>query len=72
MSQVLVSLWDVEDRSAARLISHFYDELGGDSGSRHAAAALRRAQLRLRSEPGMQEPFYWAPFVLHGASDPND
>jgi len=30
------------------------------------AAALRRAQLSIRSEPGWSAPYYWAGFVLQG------
>ncbi|MFH1539372.1 MAG: CHAT domain-containing protein [bacterium] len=30
------------------------------------AAALRKAQLELKKEPGLSHPFFWAPFQLIG------
>ena len=61
--RVLVSLWDVSDRSTARLMEHFYRGLWRRGLS--PTAALRRAQLALREE-GWSEPYHWAPFVLEG------
>ncbi len=64
-SQVVVSLWDMDDRTASRWTTYFYEALAaGASGP----SALRRAQLRLRQESGDDGVFYWAPFVLFGAS----
>jgi CHAT domain-containing protein len=57
---LLVSLWMVDDASAAALMTGFYQRLrAGDN----PAAALREAQCRLLKQ---QHPFFWSPFVLFG------
>lgn len=62
--RVVVSLWNVPDRATAELMERFY------RGMLHRglspAAALRAAQLEIRSQPGWQAPYYWAGFVLQG------
>lgn len=63
-SGVLVSLWLVQDETAARLISRWYELLA--AGHRRAQA-LRTAQLELAAEH--PHPYHWAPFVLLGAPD---
>ncbi|MEM9293859.1 MAG: CHAT domain-containing protein [Acidobacteriota bacterium] len=59
---VLVTLWDVNDRSTASLMKRFYHHLSGPIGP---AEALRRAMLEARSQLG--SPYHWAPFLLVGA-----
>jgi len=63
-ARVLVSLWQVDDRATAELMARFYEGLLVE----HLAppAALRQAQLAIRSEAGWQAPYYWAGFVLQG------
>ena len=63
-SRLLVSLWDVDDEATAELMDRFYRALFEEGLS--PAAALRRAQLRMREIPRWQAPFYWAGFVLQG------
>lgn len=63
-SSLVVSLWQVSDRSTERLMTTLYEglERGEDR-----AAALRRSQLALIDGGGRQAaPFHWAPFVLLG------
>ncbi len=60
----LATLWSVQDRSTADLISQFYKTLSQPGVSK--AEALRQAQLSLLRSPQYQHPFYWAPFVLVG------
>jgi CHAT domain-containing protein/Tfp pilus assembly protein PilF len=62
--RVMASLWPVEDRATAELMSRFYRAMFKDGLP--AAAALRSAQRSIRSDPRWQDPFYWAPFVLQG------
>jgi CHAT domain-containing protein len=62
--RVLVSLWPVEDRATAELMRRFYREML--QNGQPPAAALRSAQSALRREPGWQEPYYWAGFILQG------
>ncbi len=59
---LLVSLWSIEDDSAANLMSAFYRELK----NRPMIEALRQAQLELIKSATNKEPFFWAPFILVG------
>jgi CHAT domain-containing protein/Tfp pilus assembly protein PilF len=72
-SSLVVSLWEVEDRSTSILMERLYQRLKqGES----KAEALRLAKLDLLQESfgsealGMKgsyaSPFYWAPFILVG------
>lgn len=64
---VLASLWLIEDRATAALVSDFYRRLQNPALSK--AEALRRAQLTLIREPVEPEfrhPSFWAPFLLIG------
>ena len=62
--RVLASLWKVQDRPTAELMVRFYRALLSDRLP--PAAALRQAQLGIRSERRTRDPFYWAAFVLEG------
>lgn len=59
---VVVSLWNVNDESAADLMIRFYRHL--KTGRVNKAEALRQAQLETIGDNGF--PFFWAPFVLVG------
>ncbi len=63
-ARVMASLWRVEDRATAELMTRFYRSLLAD-GLR-PAAALRAAQLAVRAERRWRDPYHWAPFVLQG------
>ena len=58
---VLGTLWPVEDVSTARLMTHFYQQLGAGRSEAEALALAQRAALR---EPASSHPFYWAGFTL--------
>jgi len=63
-SSVVASLWDVEDRATSVLMKAFYEPM-----LRRGAApmtALRRAQLKVASDPRWASPYYWAAFALQG------
>jgi CHAT domain-containing protein len=60
----LASLWLVNDRSTAELVTRFYRALAEPGTSK--AEALRRAQLALLSQPNFRHPLYWAPFLIVG------
>jgi len=62
--RVVASLWPVQDRTTAELMSRFYRALWVDRLS--PAAALRAAQRSLRGEPRYRDPYSWAGFVLQG------
>ena len=58
---LMLSLWNVDDRCTAELMSHFYDAWrSGTSKSK----ALNLAMKAIREEH--PNPFYWAPFQLFG------
>jgi CHAT domain-containing protein len=63
-ARVLASLWQVEDRATAALMTRFYGGLWRDGMT--PAAALRAAQLSLRAERRYRDPSSWAAFVLIG------
>ena len=58
---VVVSLWNVNDQSAADLMIRFYRHLQTGTSK---SEALRQAQLETIRDDG--RPFFWAPFVLVG------
>ena len=62
---VLASLWQVDDRETALLMSAFYKEL---ANGRNQTTALRQAQLERiaawRAEFGVAHPFFWSAFAL--------
>ncbi len=57
-----VSLWDVPDRSAAELISMFYNNLV--NSKLQPADALREAQNRLRENHRWRHPVHWAGWIV--------
>jgi CHAT domain-containing protein/Tfp pilus assembly protein PilF len=62
---VLVSLWNVSDKSTALLMKMFYEHLVINDLSK--LEALRRAQLSMIQDERYSHPFFWAPFILIGA-----
>lgn len=63
-SRVVVSLWRVDDRATAELMTEFYRGLLQQNLP--PAAALSRAQNLLRQSELWSAPYYWAGFVLQG------
>jgi CHAT domain-containing protein len=61
---VVASLWDVNDRSTATLMGHFYSAV---NGGMTYAEALRQAKVEMmRTTP---RPYYWAPFQLYSRGE---
>jgi CHAT domain-containing protein len=58
---ILVSLWDVHDRSTSEFMTAFYRRL---QSVENKAEALRAAMRELRDD--YPHPYYWAPFILVG------
>ncbi len=63
---VLVTLWDVNDKSTADFMKSFYKHL---QASPNKALAMQRAMQELRED--YPHPYYWAPFVLVGKVAPH-
>ena len=61
----LASLWAIDDRSSAFLMTEFYRQLV-QNPSFSKSQALRQAQLKLVNHPNYNHPSYWAPYVLLG------
>ncbi|WP_199318720.1 CHAT domain-containing protein [Leptolyngbya sp. FACHB-541] len=61
----LATLWNIDDRATAELISRFYQELSSSGTPITRAEALRRAQVAL-IQSGYPEPLFWSPYVLVG------
>ena len=63
---LLLTLWNVHDRSAADFMTCFYRRL--QDGSNNKAAALQGAMQDLRER--YPHPYHWAPFTLIGKISP--
>ena len=64
---VVASLWKVDDVATAELMKHFYAPMFHKGMA--PGAALRDAQLALRSQKRWESPYYWAAFVIQGEYD---
>ena len=60
---VVASLWAVDDASTGLLMTEFYKGL---RDGKSKALALKDAQIKVRSTPGYEHPYYWAGFILFG------
>jgi CHAT domain-containing protein/tetratricopeptide (TPR) repeat protein len=63
-ARVVVSLWSVNDRATAELMTKFYRRVLVE-GER-PAAALRAAQVEMWKDKLWEAPYYWAAFTLQG------
>src|SRR5712691_6891585 len=62
-SNVVATLWPVEDRAAAEFMKWFYADL---AAGRSEVEALAEAQRTMLHNPGTADPFYWAGVTLNG------
>jgi CHAT domain-containing protein/Tfp pilus assembly protein PilF len=60
-SSLLLSLWDVHDRTTSELMQEFYRSY---ASTHDAAASLRQAMLAIRRQN--PHPYFWAPFAVIG------
>jgi CHAT domain-containing protein len=63
---VVASLWKVDDRATANLMTRLYESLLQQGMS--TGAALREAKLKTMREKQWRAPYFWAGFVLQGES----
>jgi CHAT domain-containing protein len=73
-ASLVLSLWAVEDRSTAQLMTTFYGKL---AQGQTKGAALREAQIQfIQGQDGQDDtalyahPYFWAPFFLVGDTGP--
>jgi CHAT domain-containing protein len=62
--RLIVSLWDVDDKVTAELMSKFYQKHLIEK--RNISSSLREAQLEILRDNRWKSPFYWAAFTLEG------
>ena len=62
--RVVASLWRIDDRASADVMTRFYSAMLKD-GMR-PAAALRAAQVSMLRDKRWQSPHYWAAFTIQG------
>jgi CHAT domain-containing protein len=58
---VVVSLWEVASEATAEYMGRFYQHLYAGK-SKSEALSLARKEIKAR----YPNPFFWAPFILHG------
>lgn len=63
-ARVVVSLWNVNDKATAELMTRFYQKMLKERQA--PAAALRAAQIELWRQKAWESPYFWAAFVLQG------
>ncbi|MEM9896767.1 MAG: CHAT domain-containing protein, partial [Bacteroidota bacterium] len=63
-NNLVVSLWQVADRSTSDMMVAFYKAI--TTYQQSYAYALRSAKLQLLESEKYNEPYYWAPFILIG------
>ncbi|WP_290797845.1 CHAT domain-containing protein [Flavihumibacter sp. UBA7668] len=65
---VVMSLWKIDEKSSAEIITNFYKELANGSSK---SEALRQAKLQHIKEASAQShPYFWAGMTLVGDTDP--
>ena len=62
--RVVVSLWSVNDKATADLMTRFYRRMLKEG--QRPAAALRAAQVEMWRQKQWQSPYYWAAFTMQG------
>ena len=63
-ARVVVSLWNVNDKATADLMTKFYEKMLKQG--QPPAAALRAAQVEMWNQKQWQSPYYWAAFTMQG------
>jgi CHAT domain-containing protein len=65
---VISTLWSVEDESTLYLMKVFYAELERRKGAANALATAKRNMIQKFGNNAL--PYYWAGFIVEGATDP--
>ena len=62
---VVASRWRVDSAATRQFMNLFYRGLLGGAS---ASESIHKAQIGIRSTPGMAHPYYWSAFTAFGAS----
>jgi len=62
--RVVASLWKIQDKATAELMTRFYRAML--DGGKNPSDALREAQLSMYQESSWRFPYYWGAFVSQG------
>lgn len=65
-ASVISTLWKIEDQSAARLMSKFYENV---KHGYHYETSINMAKRAILSESQYAHPFFWASYLHNGESD---
>jgi CHAT domain-containing protein/tetratricopeptide (TPR) repeat protein len=65
-NNIIVSLWSVSDNATLQLMSNLYTNILYNTNSISYAKALQKAKLDLLQNKEMNDPYFWAPFILVG------
>jgi CHAT domain-containing protein len=65
-SNVVASLWNIDDEATGTLMVEFYKAA---RAGRRLDDALRSAMLAVKKAPGNASPYYWAGFRVIGPAD---
>jgi len=68
-NNILMTLWDVDDKASHKIISRFYRYLS-EGKEKDKALQLAKADYLKSADRYKQEPFYWAGIVLYGDITP--
>jgi CHAT domain-containing protein len=60
---VIATLWPIADEATSTFMQHFYGRL---VRGEKAQSALQHTQVEFMHDPVLQDPLYWAPFILIG------
>ena len=62
-SSLVISLWNVEDKTTKDLMIDYYQKL---INHEEISEALRQSQLTMLKHSDYRHPFYWAAFMISG------
>lgn len=66
---MVLSLWNVDDKSTSVVMERFYHYLGKGENKKQALRLAKLDYLK-SAEDDAKDPFYWAPFILTGDDRP--
>jgi len=67
---LVLSLWSVEDESTSEIMTNFYSNLNDRMNKNQALRMAKLDFINQNRENEQCDPFYWAPFILVGNTNP--